>query len=339
MQGLAFFSLTSGSSSNPWPIDPWRAIEKRRDHINVAQAAYESRSGAIKTLTPLQTQVGSQWGGRAWPSWPLGLGLALFILPTLYDVALYSWSTEQGAHGPIVLATGIWLLTRELRAPVRIHPGKNWLTAVALAPLLALFCLARISGILEIEAFVMYAALIVSAYYLYGSALVRRIWFPLVYLAFIFPPPNTVFAILTQPMKIFISHASVLTLQFFDYPIVNSGVSIQIGQYQMLVAAACSGLNSIISLTALGLFYSYMTSRSNAWRMAVLVVCILPIAIVANIVRVLLLLLITYHFGEAAGQGFFHELAGLTMFATALLCIFGVDRLSGAVLTRKPQHD
>ena len=302
------------------------------------------RTGAIRTLTPLQSHVASRWDGKAWLSWPLGLGLALFALPTLYDVARDSWSTEQGAHGPIVLATGLWLLIRELRAaPVSIRLGNGWLVALALAPLLVLFCLARISGILEIEAFAMYATLIMTAYCLYGSQLIKKIWFPLVYLAFIFPPPNTVFAIVTQPMKIFISHASVAILQYFDYPIVNSGVSIQIGEYQMLVAAACSGLNSIISLTALGLFYSYLKSRSNALYMAALVIWILPIALIANIVRVLLLLLITYHFGEAAGQGFFHELAGLTMFATALLCIFGVDRLGSAWLSwqaaRRHKHD
>jgi exosortase len=171
----------------------------------------------------------------------------------------------------------------------------------------------------------MYATLIVVAYLIYGGACIKRIWFPLIYTAFIFPPPNTVFDIVTQPMKIFISYSAVFILQYFDYPVVNSGVSIQIGQYQMLVAAACSGLNSLISLTALGLFYSYIISRSNLAYMAALVIWIVPIAMIANIVRVLLLLLITYHFGEAAGQGFFHELAGLTMFATALLCIFGVD--------------
>lgn len=246
----------------------------------------------------------------------------------MYDVARESWSTEQGAHGPIVLVTGIWLLVRELRiAPLSLARGGALLTASLLVPCLILFALARISGIIEIEGFAMYASLILIAYALYGGALLQRIWFPLLYLLFVFPPPDTLFAMMTQPLKILISEMAVSILHASGYPIAGSGVTIQIGQYQMLVAAACAGLNSLLSLTALGLFYTYIRHSSNFAYMVVLVCCILPIAILANLVRVLLLLLITYHFGEAAGQGFFHEVAGLSMFATALIGIFMLDWL------------
>ncbi len=258
----------------------------------------------------------------------LVLGLAAFSIPTMIDVARESWSTEQGAHGPIVLVTGIWLVMRELgnAEPVardRSSASILWLLAL----LLPIFTLARITGIIEIEAFSMYASLGVAAYALWGGALLRRIWFPLVYMMFVFPPPDTLFAMITQPLKIGISEYAVWILHLAGYPIAGSGVTIQIGQYQMLVGAACAGLNSLLSLTALGLFYTYIRHSSN-WRyMFILLVGIIPIAIAANLIRVLLLLLITYHFGEAAGQGFFHEVAGLTMFSSALLGIFVLDRL------------
>jgi len=246
----------------------------------------------------------------------------------MYDVARESWSTEQGAHGPIVLVTGIWLLVRELRlAPLQVGKGNAALTALLLIPCLILFALTRIAGIIEMEGFAMYASLILIAYALWGGALLARIWFPLIYLLFVFPPPDTIFAMVTQPLKIMISETAVSFLHALDYPIAGSGVTIQIGQYQMLVAAACAGLNSLLSLTALGLFYTYIRHSSNFAYMVLLVCCILPIAILANLVRVLLLLLITFHFGEAAGQGFFHEVAGLSMFATALVGIFLLDWL------------
>ena len=294
-----------------------------------------SRSFPISTLTDIATQAPPRVRAGPLPGLPLMLGVAAIALPTLYDVARDNWSTEQGAHGPIVLATGIWLMVRELRArPLAIHAGKGWLTALILVPLLVLYCLARISGIIEIEAFVMYGALITAAYSLWGSRVLKQVWFPLIYLCFVFPPPNTLFAMVTQPLKILISHSAVSILQHLNYPVASSGVMIEIGQYQMLVAAACAGLNSLISLSALGLFYTYIRHSSSFAYMAVLVCCILPIAVFANLVRVLLLLLITYHFGEAAGQGFFHELAGLTMFATALIGIFGLDWLGASLLAR-----
>lgn len=281
--------------------------------------------------------MGRPVGSPAFPRPGLLIALAVLCLagPTMYDVARDSWSSEQGAHGPIVLLTGIWLLVRELRASSpRVAPGNALLTAVLLVPCLFVYTLARISGIIEIEGFSMYAALIIAAYGLWGGAVLRVVWFPLVYMLFVFPPPDTLFAMLTQPLKILISQTAVSMLHVAGYPIAGSGVMIQIGQYQMLVAAACAGLNSLLSLTALGMFYSYIRHSSNFAYMLVLICFILPIAIVANLVRVLLLLLITYHFGEAAGQGFFHELAGLSMFASALLSIFVIDWL-GTPLRRK----
>lgn len=257
------------------------------------------------------------------------LGLLAIIVPVMIRVGQESWSTEQGAHGPIVLATGLWLLSREWgQASAVARPG-SWPVGVALlAVLLPLYIFARVTSIVEIEGAAMYAIVLTAAYLLWGGASLRVVWFPLVYLLFMFPPPDTLFAILTQPLKIAISQWAVSILHAAGYPIAGSGVTIQIGQYDMLVAAACAGLNSMISLAALGLFYIYIRHSAN-WRyMLFLVACILPVAIVANLIRVLILLLVTYHFGEAAGQGFIHEAAGLTMFMSALLGIFLLDSLA-----------
>jgi exosortase/archaeosortase family protein len=63
-------------------------------------------------------------------------------------------------------------------------------------------------------------------------------------------------------------------------------------------------------------------------------IAILPVAILANFVRVLLLILITDFFGDAWAQGFLHGFAGMVMFAVALLSIFGIDRLAVPVRRR-----
>lgn len=251
------------------------------------------------------------------------------------DVARQSWTTEQGAHGPMVLAIGIWLLSREWGAARRLaRSGSPVLVAILFAVLLPLYVFARVTSIIEIEGAAMYALLLTTGFALWGGAAIGRVWFPLFFLLFTFPPPDTLFAMLTQPLKIAVSESAVSLLHALGYPVAGSGVTIQIGPYEMLVAAACAGLNSLISLTALGLFYTYIRHSSN-WRyMVLLLVCIVPVAVVANLVRVLMLLLITYHFGEAAGQGFFHELAGMTMFLTALLGIFLIDSLASPLRRR-----
>ena len=162
----------------------------------------------------------------------------------------------------------------------------------------------------------------------------RLLWFPLFYIAFIFPPPDTLVSLVTQPLKIAISNWAVDLLYLFGLPVGQSGVTIQIGQYQLLVAEACAGLNSLISLTAICLFYVHI--RHNlSWRYALLVmVAIFPVAVFANFVRVCLLILVTYYFGEAAAQGFVHNFAGLIMFAVALVTIFGIDQLGSRLRSR-----
>ena len=259
----------------------------------------------------------------------LAIGCLALVAPTMLQIARETWSTEQGGHGPLVLATGLWALWRELKAKKpQLRPGKPVLSLFVLAALLTVFVVARITGILEIEAFAMYGALIAGAYFIFGGNLIKSIWLPLVYLAFTLPPPDTVVAAVTQPIKIAISTSAVTVLYALGYPIASSGVTIQIGQYELLVAAACAGLNSIVTLTALCLFYVYLRHRSDPIAFAVMAVAAIPIAVLSNFVRVLILVLITYYLGDAAGQGFLHDFAGLVMFAIALIAIFGVDKLA-----------
>ena len=270
----------------------------------------------------------------------LAIGLAVLILPTMFQVARDSWSTEQGGHGPLVLATGLWAVWRELKSrDVERKPGNLILGLLMLGISLGVFVIARITGILEIEAFAMYGALIAGVYVVQGPALVRLIWFPLIYLAFTLPPPDTVVAAVTQPIKIAISSWAVTLLHVIGYPIASSGVTIQIGQYQLLVAAACAGLNSIVTLTALCLFYVYLRHRSNLAAFLVIALAAIPIAIVANFVRVLVLILMTYHLGDAVAQGFMHDFAGLLMFSVALFTIFAVDKVAAPLFSNQERAD
>ena len=253
----------------------------------------------------------------------------------MMDVSRISWSQEQGAHGPIVLATGIWLIARQWREIQRLaKPGSLKVTLAILIPSLVFYVLSVITGIIEVEGFAMYGALLGVLYSVAGGAVMRLLWFPLFYLAFVFPPPDQAVAIITQPLKIAISEAAVELLYFLGYPIARAGVTIHIAQYQLLVAMACAGLNSMISLTAIGLFYVYIRHNAN-WRYAALLtLAILPAAIFANFIRVVLLILITYHFGDAAAQGFFHNFAGVTMFVFSVLAIFAVDALASPLRAR-----
>jgi exosortase len=263
-------------------------------------------------------------------------GALCVAIPTFIFVVRETWSGEQGAHGPIVLFTGLWLLWKEWpkARPWTCRPSLAS-SALLLAALLPLYVFARITQIVEIEGYVMYACLLGALYSVIGPAAMRRLWFPLLYLGFIFPPPETVVAAITNPLKVELSRVAVSLLGMVGYPIGAEGVRIYIGQYELLVAAACSGLNSIISLTAISLFYIYVRHEAE-WRYAALLALfILPVALFSNLLRVLILILVTYYQGEAAAQGFVHEFAGIFMFGVALGTMFLIDEFIRSVRTRR----
>lgn len=256
----------------------------------------------------------------------LTLGILAIALPTFIGVARNSWSTEQGAHGPIILATGLWLLSRQWPAKADQNPPKSPYAAMgAMIICLIGYVLARITQIVELEGLAMFGVFLCLLYGIIGGRAMRVLWFPLFYLAFTLPPPDQVVAAITQPLKIFISRVAIDLLYALGYPVGGEGVTMQIGQYQLLVAAACSGLNSLITLFALSLFYVYLRHRLQVRYAMLLIAIVIPIAIFANFVRVIILVLLTYYAGEATAQGFLHNFAGLAMFAVAISCIFLVD--------------
>jgi exosortase B len=160
-----------------------------------------------------------------------------------------------------------------------------------------------------------------------GSGALRAAWFSLLYIAFMVQLPGILVDALTGPLKQWISVIAEQILYAVGYPIARNGVVLTIGQYQLLVADACSGLHSMFSLSALGLLYMYLTARKSWLHNGLMMASILPIAFVANIVRVMVLILITYHLGDAAGQGFLHGFAGIVLLISAMLSLFALDSL------------
>jgi exosortase len=282
-----------------------------------------------------------RWGNLADFGWPRSgvfalVGLLALVVPTVIEMARQYWTTEEGVHGPIILATGLWLIWRErvwLAAEAR--PLSGWMWAVPLVLLGPVWVFARVFGVQSVETGSLYLFLVTLGIVYLGPRAMRRLWFPVVYLAFLVVPPGSMIIDLTQPLKIWISRTAVELLHLFDYPVAHTGAIIQVGQYQLLVATACAGLMSIFSLTAIGLLYVHLNWHSSVRRAVGLLLAIVPLAIIANLVRVILLVLLTYYAGSSVAQGFMHEAAGLVTFAVALGGMFAADSLLSLVARRR----
>ncbi|QMW22061.1 exosortase V [Sandaracinobacteroides saxicola] len=256
----------------------------------------------------------------------LTLALLAVVIPTLLAIATQSWSTEAGVHGPLVLATALWLIWRrwdEIVAEAR--PGNLWLGLAVLLAAAGIYAFGRAFNFLSVEVGAMLLALLAIAYVFVGHRLLLKLWFPILYMGFVVPLPGWFVDGITQPLKILVSEWVTWLLATAGYPIARIGVTLYIAQYQLLVEDACAGLNSIISLTAIGLFYIYLLYNASARYALLLLLFVIPVAVVANVIRVIGLVLITYYFGDAAAQGYLHNFAGIVTFVSALLTIFAVD--------------
>lgn len=286
--------------------------------------------------------------------WPVLLGLAVLYLPTWWDLAHGLWSSEEQAHGPIILIVSLYLIWQQRAALIPLESRGSNLESRGLnldscdsnlesapKPILGwsllvlgllLYALGRSQEILLFEVGSQIPVLLGVLLITLGGAAARAFWFPILFLVFMIPLPGFLVDALTGPLKQFVSVVAENVLYAVGYPVGRSGVIINIGPYQLMVADACSGLHSIFSLSALGLLYLHLMRHASLLRNGILLASIVPIAIAANVIRVILLILITYHLGDEAGQGFAHQLAGLVLFMAALLFLIGLDGVLGLVM-------
>lgn len=282
------------------------------------------RASVLDALAPLKT-----W-------WPVVLGLLALYLPTYWMLAHGLWNSEEQAHGPIVLVVALFLIWQQraifladTSTPTTGGQAATGWTLLVIG--LLAYALGRSQDILIFEVGSQIPVILGALLITLGTRAARALWFALFFLVFMIPLPGFVVDAATGPLKQYISIIAEQVLYAAGYPIARSGVTLTVGPYQLLVADACSGLHSMFSLSAMGLLYLYLMQRTSIARNLIIMAAILPIAFVANVVRVMVLVLVTYHLGDEAGQGFLHGFAGIMLFIIGLLFLFVLDWVLGFI--------
>lgn len=269
-------------------------------------------------------------GLGAVPGWaPLACGLLAMYLPSFHDLFGGVWSTPAQAHGPIILALALWLMVRNWPAMLAASAGQGGLAAgwPLLMVSVGVYGVGRAQGIVLFEIASFISTLAALLLLMRGPRALRAQWFPLCFMLFMLPLPGSLIDMLTLPMQTAVSFVVDQLLHTAGYSMARSGVILQIGQYQLLVADACAGLRTLFTLEALGMLYLTVVRHDSMVRNLLLAILIVPISFTSNVIRVTALTLVTYHLGDAAGRGFLHGLAGMVLFVSALLLIMGTDTL------------
>ncbi len=272
------------------------------------------------------------------PGAAFALGWLTLYLPIYLDFAAGAWRRDENAHALIVMAIAIGAAAVRLlseRFDLTRKPADMAFGALLVLAGVAAAAIGRMTEADLIASASQAPLALGAALALFGWPGVRRLWFAIALTLYLIIWPGWALDILTGPLKIAVSEAVATTLYAAGLPVAHSGAVIAAGPYQLLVADACAGLNSLIALTAVGAVYLYVIKHQD-WRVnAIVLLSLIPVAVIANIIRVALLVLITYFLGFDAGQGFLHDGAGLLMFAVALALVFAIDSLAVFLFLRR----
>ena len=264
------------------------------------------------------------------PTLLVGSILAAYFL-TVRSLIDGPWQTEQEGHGPLIAAASLWLVwqSRERLKQVKISPAPVVGWCVLLSGLVLLFLARLQQGLLTFETFSIIPVIVGSLLIAVGWPTLRILAFPIFFLLFAVPMPDWIIDGAWVPLKVFISNIVTHVLYAAGFPIAQNGVMIMIGSYQLLVKDACSGMNSIFALSAIGVFYAYAFRWEEKIRSIILLIAIIPITILANFIRVIALVLIAYYGGPDLLEGTVHDLTGIGLFVVAIILLFSLDALLG----------
>ena len=278
---------------------------------------------------------GQPWGNKV-AIGALAVAFLLLLVPTVMDLSQQVWNTDEQGHGPIIGAVSLWLMWRSRERVINApYEPANVLGSLLFGAGVLGYALGRSQQIIQGEVVGIWLAAMGMVLLLRGTAALRVWAFPFFFLIFIVPLPGVFVQAMTIPLKTAVSYVAEYLMYWANYPVARTGVILQVGPYQLLVADACAGLNSMFTLEALGLLYCNLMGYTSKLRNVLLAILVIPIAFVANVVRVIILILVTYHFGDEAGQGFVHTFAGMLLFGVGLAMMLATDSVLGRVLPRR----
>lgn len=260
--------------------------------------------------------------------WLLVIILYTPIFKDLYSVR---WDTVDYTHAYFIFPISLWLIWRKRKEIKHVHEGfaadnKSFLSFPLLLSGMLLFVFGWRQDYLFISTLSLVPLLFGLILYLYGTQTVKKLSFPIFYLLLLVPPPFGILDSITLPMRQGISVLAEKILFLFNYPISREGLLLTIGYNDIFMGAPCSGFRSLITMFSLILVYVYII-KGTATKKLALTAFIIPFALLGNLVRVITLCLITFYFGEEAGQGFFHNFSGIVIFIITLTGLMGAESI------------
>jgi len=244
-----------------------------------------------------------------------------FLYAPVIEGMVTQWSNDPNySHGFIIPFMAMYFIweKRKTLAKIEIEPS-YWGIVIMLVGVLFYFI-----GSIAAELFTMRLSLIVLICGLVvlnlGRTFFKSLLFPLLFLIFMIPPPFIIFNKIAFPLQMLAAKSAEITLNFLDIPVLREGNVIHLASVALEVAEACSGIRSLISLITLGVVFTHFRHK-KIWEHVLMTLSTIPIAILANAMRVSGTGVLAHYFGESVAHGFYHSFAGLAVFVVAILLL------------------
>ena len=246
-------------------------------------------------------------------------------LRLLFEVWVKS---EEYSHAfltlPIIIFT-VWKKRKQL-LPV---PDKYTLIGFCLAFISTTFylfsLLTQVQSLIFLSLILTFLGITV---YLYGIQVIIILFTPFVLLLLLIPIPEQLYTLLTFPLQLLVSQSSEFLINLLDIPLLRQGNIMHLPNRSFEVVEACSGMRSVLSLLNLSVIMGYFMLYRNSSKILLFAACI-PIAILVNIVRIVLIILAYYYFQIDLTEGPLHTITGLLVFGLAIFSFFFLKQIFG----------
>ncbi len=247
--------------------------------------------------------------------------------PVIYDLRDTVIANEMARHAPLVFALSGFLVyrKRELLARLLDVPGTAGTPFFFLAGLF-FNLLGQAAGIIYLSQLSIPLTLFGMAAYLGGRSFSRELAYPLLFLVLAFPIPGKIYIEFIFPLKLLVTNSSGAILSLIGYPVKISGNIIEISSVTIGVVDACSGLNSLMAILTLSIFYSHLMIRRLSYRL-IIIGSMLPLIMLANVVRVTTTAIVASKWGPGLAEGELHSIWGITVFILAVSGLVAITKL------------
>jgi exosortase D (VPLPA-CTERM-specific) len=286
-------------------------------------------------------QASLSWGGggairRGWV-WPLCAALATAVLALLFarGVAAVAgnWSEPEYSHGwliPAVSFVVLWQRRHHIRAAAGAGSWAGTSLVVLGLLLLGLAWMALMQVPQAVALLIVVAGLGLAAI---GPAGMRPAWLPLAFLLFALPVPNTAYLVLSTRLQLVSSQLGAGLLELLGISVYLDGNVIDLGDFRLQVAEACSGLRYLFPLSAFGFLCAWLY-RAPLWARGLVFLATIPITILTNSARIALTGVLMAWGSRELAEGFLHLFEGWIIFLVALVLLFAL--MAGLARLRAP---